>query len=99
MHLTEQFLFKYYSNGTNTLGWNESTTQIIFDSDIWMVVRKVGENIYMMSEYLKRGYAQFRIVNHPISTSARANQKVLSIINWFSGPLQFYSTAVKVGMC
>lgn len=44
----EQFPIKYQSNGTNTLRQNESTTQIIFDTDIWMAVWESWENIYMI---------------------------------------------------
>lgn len=51
---------------------------------------KLGKKkkFYMMKEYLKRGYTQFKIVNHPVCTSAGVNHKVISMMSYLYVPLQ-----------
>lgn len=57
---------------------------------------KVGKNIYMMWGYSKRGYAQFQMVNRPISKSAEVNQKVITRMSFFFSTT---SVTLKVWMC
>ena len=56
---------------------------------------KLGKHLYDEVIFKER-LRTIRIVNHPISTSAGANQKIMSMMNYLSGSVQL---PLKVEMC
>lgn len=72
------------------MGWNESTVQILFDTDIWEAVLGNDEEIF------KRRYEPFQIINRLISTLGGDDVKVMLLMDLFSSVLCSLCLFVKV---